>query len=104
MDWPKVCKHLGIDPTKYCGPVAMAAGSWPEGNCCFGHPKGSALHKKPIVHGKPFRLEDHRAELEKLGLSMVKPELIAKRKAGEMPDGEARRIGQALVFPRPHFA
>ena len=101
--WTAVCKHLGIDPLKVCGPVAMAAGKWPEANCCYHHPEGSALHKRPIVKGRPFALADYREELVRLGLTVHQPELLAMCKAGKKPAGAPRKIGNGLVYPKPHF-
>ena len=98
-----VCKHLGVDPSKVCGPVMMAANADKEGNCCYHHKPGCALHQQPIVNGKPFKLDDYRLELNRLGLTGVKPELIAMCKAGKKPEGVPRMVGQTLIYPTPHF-
>ena len=82
----------------------MAMGASPEGNCCFYHPQGCALHTKPMVNGKPFELTEHKAQLEELGLTVFKAELAEMRKAGGKPPGTPRKIGKALVYPVPHFA
>ena len=94
---------MGWDPTKLCGPVIMAAGAFPEGNCCLGHAKGSPLHTPPHVNGKPFKLEDYKARFERLGLTGPKKELADMRKANGKPKGTPRKIGNTLVYPAPHF-
>ena len=103
VDFPAVCKHFGWDPTKVCGPVVMSAGDNPEGNCPYDHPAGCALHHMPKVKGKPFKLADYKAKLQELGLTVVKPELQAMRKAGKKPSGSPRKVGNALIYPTPHF-
>ena len=103
VKFPEVCKHLGIDASKVCGPVMMAAGWDPEACCPFGHPRGSPLHKPPVVKGQPFKLKDHKDELEKLGLTTQKQELAAMVAAGDKPSGTPRKIGKTLVYPKPHF-
>ena len=104
VNFPGVCKHFGWNPTKLCGPTVMAMGASPEGNCCFFHPPGCALHNKPKVNGKPFVLSDHKAKLEELGLAGYKAELAELRKTGGKPPGTPRKIGKAMVYPVPHFA
>ena len=79
-------------------------GATPEGNCCFDHPAGSALHLTPKVDGKPFVLSEHKARLEQLGLTVHKKELADMRKAGGKPPGTPRKIGKTMVYPVPHFA
>ena len=79
-------------------------GKTPEGNCCFHHPAGCALHNPPKVHGKPFVLSEHKSQLEELGLTVYKKELADMRKAGGKPPGTPRKIGNAMVYPVPHFA
>ena len=81
VDFPAICKTMGWDPAKLCGPVVMAAGKFPEGNCCYGHAKGSPLHTVPKVNGKPFALEDFKARFESEGLTGAKKELCIS--AGE---------------------
>ena len=78
-------------------------GGFPEGNCPFGHPKNSPLHKPPIVEGKPFKMADFAARFERLGLTGRKQELAAMNKAGDKPKGVPRKIGKTLVYPVPHF-
>ena len=103
VDFPAICKTMGWDPAKLCGPVVMAAGKFPEGNCCYGHAKGSPLHTVPKVNGKPFALEDFKARFEREGLTGAKKELSDMRRAGGTPEGTARKIGKALIYPVPHF-
>ena len=81
----------------------MAAGEYPEANCCYFHPSGCALHKQPEVNGKPFSLLEHKAQLELLGLTVFKRELQQMARANQKPQGEPRKIGKALIYPLPHF-
>jgi hypothetical protein len=103
VDFPGICQHFGWDKTKLCGPTIMAVGGWPEGNCCYDHPAGCALHNVPKVGGKPFKLTDHKAELQKLGLTVHRKELKEMCKAGGKPNGTPRKVGNTLVYPAPHF-
>ena len=80
----------------------MAMGGWPEGNCCYGHPAGSALHTPPKVNGKPFRAAEYRTALESAGLSVFKQELADE--AGKKPPGSPKKINGVLVYPARHFA
>ena len=93
-----------MDAAKLCGPVIVARGGFPEGNCCYGHPLGSPLHKPPIVAGKPFAINDHHKKLMELGMVGTKSELVAMAEAKGTPSGTPRKIGHALVYPVPHFA
>jgi hypothetical protein len=102
VDWPGVCKHLGMDP-ELSGPVIMGVGQNPEGNCPWGHPKGSPKHKRPMVKGKPFDLKDYKEELTKLGLTTFRPELKAEAEAGKNPPGTPKKVGSTLVYPARHF-
>ena len=102
---PEICKHFGWDPAKICGPTLFAQSEHPEANCCFGHTLGCTLHKaRPLVNGRPFVLSEHSAKLEELGLIVRRPELAALRNQGKKPPGVPRKIGDALVYPLPHFA
>ena len=101
--WPAICKHFNLDPAKLCGPVIVARTGFPEGNCCFGHPLGSPLHKSPTVASKPFAIADHHTKLKELGLVGTKSELVAMVEAKGTPSGTPKKIGQALVYPAPHF-
>ena len=103
IHWPGICKELGLEPNKVCGPTLMEAGGFPEGSCCFNHPKGSPLHAA-VVNGKPFKVREHWARLKRLGLITHKKELAALRLAGGKPPGTPTKIGQTLVYPVPHFA
>ena len=103
MDAPGVCKHFNLDPTKVCVPVMMAAGEAKEGNCCYNHTAGCALHAPVMIAGKPFVLDHHRKELNSLGLTGYKKELADMVKAGKKPSGTPRKIGNTLVYPVPHF-
>ena len=104
VNFPGVCKHFNWNPTKLCGPTVMAMGASPEGNCCFFHSPGCALHNAPKVGGKPFVLSEHKEKLEELGLTTYKAELAELRKTGGKPPGTPRKIGKAMVYPVPHFA
>ena len=102
--WPGICKHFGWDAAKLCGPTTMARNGFPEGLCCFGHPKGSPLHNTPKVAGKPFAIGPHYKELQKLNLVGFRPELKAMKEGTGKPEGAPRKIGHAMVYPVPHFA
>ena len=104
VDFPGICKEMGWEASKLCGPTITAMGGFPEGNCCFGHPKDSPLHQPPKVNGKPFKMADFQARFDRLGLTSRKQELADLRKAGGTPKGTPRKIGKALVYPVPHFA
>ena len=105
VDWPGVCKEMGWDAAKLCGPVIMHTGLFAvrEGNCCFFHPKGSSLHDPPMVNGKRFAMADFQERLQTKGLTVRKKELVAMSKKGGKPQGTPRQIGKALVYPTPHF-
>ena len=100
VNWPEVCKHFSWDPKLYCGPVVMSGSSSPERAC--GH--GCAKHVWPKVNGQTFKLEDHRDELNRLGLTGVKKELQDDKKANKPPPGVPKKVGTALVYPARHFA
>ena len=104
MDFPAICKHFGWDRTKLCGPVTMAFCKNPEENCCFGHSPGSSAHTKPLVRGKAFNPQEHREELEKMGLPAVQEALKAEGKANAKPPGQPKRVNGAVVYPARHFA
>ena len=105
MNYPGICKELGIDPAQHCGPVMMQTGLFAtrEGNCCYNHPKGSPLHNLPVLKGKTFALEDYQERLEAKGLVVKKKELAAMKRKGDKPPGTPRKVGNALVYPVPHF-
>ena len=105
MDVPAICKFFGWDPKKICGPTLFSDARFPEGNCCYGHAAGCALHTfKPTVNGKPFVLSDHRAKLQEQGLTKRPKELVAMIQKGGKPQGAPRQIGNTLIYPVQHFA
>ena len=75
-----------------------------ESNCCFGHASGSAMHTKPQYKGKAFEAQEHREELEQMGLTSVQEALKAEAKANKKPPGQPKKVGVALVYPARHFA
>lgn len=103
IDFPGICKEMGWEPAKLCGPVICAMGGFPEGNCPFGHPKNSPLHQSPKVQGKPFKMADFSERFSQIGLVQRKQELAIMRNKGGTPAGAPRKIGKALVYPMPHF-
>ncbi|MDC0525631.1 hypothetical protein OAO87_01435 [bacterium] len=104
VNFPGICEEMGWEASKLCGPVICAMGGFPEGNCPFGHPKNSPLHKQSTVNGKPFKMADFTERFGRLGLAGRKQELADMRKADGKPKGTPRKIGKALVYPAPHFA
>lgn len=105
VDFPGVCKHFGWSADKVCGPCAVALRrDVAEENCCYDHPLGSPLHKTPMVNGKPFVTKHHWDALVKKGLVKYPDELKEERKSGKKPPGQARKVGNVMVYPARHFA
>ena len=75
-----------------------------EANCCFNHAAGAHVHRTPKVKGKPFVLDDHREELNKLGLTRAHAELRADAKANKKPPGTPKTVNGAPIYPARHFA
>ena len=60
IDYPGICKKMGWDASKLCGPWLCALRAEDPAECCpYKHPKGSALHgNRPSAEGKPFMMAD----------------------------------------------
>ena len=73
-------------------------------NCIFGHPKGCAHHKPPMVGGKPFHARDHADALKQAGLTVQKKELMEDSRTGTPPPGQPIKRGNTPIYPKRHFA
>ena len=103
VDFPAICKHLNWDKSKLCGPVVCSLSTPAEKDCPYGHEKGCAAHK-PMLNGKPFKMQEHLAKFTELGFSK-KHNALAKEKAeNRKPPGQAKKVNGVLVWPARHFA
>lgn len=103
MDFPEICKLHGWDPEALCGPVVCAMCKNREDNCCFDHPKGCPKHRQPKVNGAPFSFADHKEDLAKRGLAVLKPELVKEGERGQKPPGPSKLINGVTTYPARHF-
>ena len=104
VDWAGVCKHFGWNPKELCGPVAMSFNaSAAETHCPGGHTAGCKAHQPPKVKGKPFKLAEHKDELQKLGLSVFQQQLKDEREAGKPPPGKPTKVKGQDVYPARLF-
>ena len=91
--WPKVCAHYKLgDPKKVCGPRTMAYNQKRgEENCCFAHALWGPEHNVAQYKGKPFVIQEHVEELNKLKLTEVRDELKAEKNGNKKPPARHRR-------------
>ena len=96
VDFPGICKKMGWDPSKMCGPWTCALRVDDAEACCpFNHSKGSGLHtKRPQVEGKPFVLGDWIDRFVEQGL-ITKPEQLKVERAEDKPPP-----GKAVLLQR----
>lgn len=107
IDYPGICKKMGWDASKLCGPWLCALRAEDPAECCpYKHPKGSALHgNRPSAEGKPFMMADWIDRFMAQGLVTRRDELKAERLAAKPPPGKPVKTKEgALVYPARHFA
>jgi hypothetical protein len=75
-----------------------------ETYCPYGHPAGCPKHIRPIVAGKTFAMQDYREQLNQLGFTGAKAELVADTKAKKKPPGQAKTVNGATIYPARRFA
>jgi hypothetical protein len=104
--WPKVCAHYKLgDPKKVCGPRTMAYNQKRgEENCCFAHALGGPEHNVAQYKGKPFTIQEHLEELNKLKLTEVRDELKAEKNGNKKPPGTPQKVNGVDVYPTRPFA
>jgi hypothetical protein len=106
VDFPGICKKMGWDPSKMCGPWTCALRVDDAEACCpFNHSKGSGLHtKRPQVEGKPFVLGDWIDRFVEQGLITKPEQLKVERAEDKPPPGKPTKTKDgALVYPARHF-
>jgi hypothetical protein len=61
------------------------------------------MHRRPVINGKPFHLDDYKEQFTKLGLTKFCPELKEEARLSKNPPGTPKKVGNTLVYPARHF-